>query len=111
MEHNWLSLWDQEYAFFSADAPHGLADAWLTCLSRDQVQLDAARSLVESEPAGRPGRWPRKRLDYIFVSSLNVLGASYDQRARERQLTDHALHLATLAAVGVVDGCTALSLS
>lgn len=98
--------WEQEFAFFSADATHGMCDAWLTCLSRDPDRLNTARSVVQSEPSaasfiqtGQPGRWPRKRLDYIFVSGLHVVDASYDPRARAGQLSDHSLHLASLAAV------------
>lgn len=98
--------WAEEYAFFSADATHGLRDAWFDHLQRDPAALGEAHanaaqrpSAVSFEQRNRDRLFP-KRMDYIFTAGLGVRQVSYEQAARAQGLSDHSLVLASLSLPG-----------
>lgn len=96
-------MWAEEYAFFSADATHGLRDAWFEHLQRDPVALMEAAAKAPDAPSATSfeqkyrGRAYPKRMDYVFTAGLGVQNVSYEQEARGPGLSDHALVLATLS--------------
>lgn len=96
--------WAEEFAFFSADATHGLKDAWLERLQARPDELARARAMASDEASacsyegrGRGGKRRRSRMDCVFVSNdVGVLGAEYVHSVRGPGLSDHSLVAATL---------------
>ena len=95
--------WAEEYAFFSADATHGLRDAWFDHLQRDLAALSEAHTNAPHRPSATSleqrykERLFPKRMDYVFTAGLGVRRVSYEQAARQSGLSDHALVLAALS--------------
>lgn len=98
--------WAEEYAFFSADATHGLSDAWFDHLQRDPAALSKAHANASHRPSAvsfeqrYKDRLFPKRMDYVFTTGLGVGRVSYEQHARQPGLSDHALVLAALSLPG-----------